>query len=390
MASAHDATGPGRPGGSAGLSAGRAWGLGLMAAGGVVGGLLVLWLLVAAIGGGLNAGGAVLGLVLVAVLALPLVGGGYYLSRRSKVEDVDAARFEARRRLLEGDALFRQQAAADLRGLAQRLTETPAERSATQRLRGLADAAERAPRDETAWYEADPLADADLPTLRRYEDALQAQSDRLADLVSRAAHGDAAGGTELPVALDRWERAFRQREALLVRGRRGPAVDPDALLRARTPGRGVAALNALKLGDAVTVDFEDYLVSGLLSYFAEGRTWHLFVLRDGDAERWLWGAPGGLTWAVLDPLPAPPPPGAASVEVEGAALALAESGTATVDVATVAGAEQGLPLEYWRYSGPDRQMAWVERWPREVRAAAGREALPDTIDVWPRTAEASD
>src|SRR3954453_15296419 len=113
MASARDATGAGKAGGAAGLSAGRAWGLGLMAVGGVVGGLLVLWLLVSAASGDLRGGGAGLGLVLVAVLALPLVGGGYFLLRRSQVEDVDAARFEARRRLLEGDRLFRQQAAAD-------------------------------------------------------------------------------------------------------------------------------------------------------------------------------------------------------------------------------------------------------------------------------------
>jgi hypothetical protein len=332
----------------------------------------------------------VLGLILVVVLALPLLGGGYFLWRRAAVEEHADVRFEARRRLLEGDRLFRQQAAADLRTFADRLPESPEARGVAERLRDLAQQVERIRRDEAAWYESDPVADQDLPTLRRYEDTLQAESDRLAELVSRTRQGDAAALPDFQVALDRWERALRQREALLLRGRRGPAVDPGELLRARTPTRGAEALRALKLGDAVTMDFEDYLVHGILTYFAQGRTWHLFVLRSGSAERWLWSAPGGLTWAVLDPLATPPAPRAPTVEAEGATLALAESGTATVDLSTVAGAEQGVAVDYWRYGGPDRQMAWVERWPREVRSGAGRETLPDTIDVWPQAAPASD
>jgi hypothetical protein len=340
----------------------------------------VLWLLVTAASGDLRGGGFVLGLVLVAVLALPLLGVGYYLWQRSGVEERASSRFEARRRLYESDRLFRQQAAADLRGLAERLRGQP---TTADRLRAIAASVEGARRDEAAWYEADPLSDDDLPALRRYEDALQAEMDRLSDLAVRALQGEAGAAEALPAALDRWERAYRQREALLLRGRRGPAVDPGALLRSGTPTRGTAALNALALGDAVTVDFEDYLVQSVLSYFAEGRTWHLYLLRSGSAERWLWGSAGGLAWAVLDPLAAPPAPGSSTVEIEGATLTLAESGSATVDITTPAGAEQGVAVDYWRYSGPDKRMVWVERWPREVRAGAGRETLPDTIDVWP-------
>jgi hypothetical protein len=163
-------------------------------------------------------------------------------------------------------------------------------------------------------------------------------------------------------------------------------VAPEALLRARTPSRGAEALRALALGDAVTVDFEDYLVQGVISYFAEGRTWRVFVLRDGDAERWLWSDPGGLTWAVLEPLPAPPAVGAAALELGGVSLNLANSGRATADLATVAGAERGIAVEYWRYRGPDKAVGWAERWPNELRAGVGREAIPDNISVWPRTA----
>jgi hypothetical protein len=355
-----------------------------MAIGAVVGGLLILWTLATAASGELRAGGVVFALILVAVLALPPLGVGYYLLRRSTVEERDSGRFEARRKLLEGDRLFRQQAAADLRRLAERLSAQPA---AAERLRTLAATVEDVRRDETAWYEADPLADEDLPTLRRYEDTLQAETDRLSDLAVRTLQGEAGAAEALPASVDRWERTFRQREALLLRGRRGPAVAPEALLRARTPTRGAAALNALTLGDAVTVDFEDFLVQGVLSYFAEGRTWHLYLLRSGDAERWLWGSPGGLTWAVLDPLPNAPTPGAPSVPFEDATHSLAESGSATVDLTTTAGAERGLAVQYWRYSGPDRRMVWVEQWPREVRAGAGHETLPDTIDVWPHAAD---
>src|SRR5581483_2435756 len=108
------ASGTGGRGASVGaLGTVRAWGLGLMGLGGVIGGLLVLWLLVTAASGDLRGGGFVLGLVLVAVLALPLVGAGYYLLQRGGAEEQASSRFEARRRLFEGDQLFRQQAAAD-------------------------------------------------------------------------------------------------------------------------------------------------------------------------------------------------------------------------------------------------------------------------------------
>ena len=272
----------------------------------------------------------------------------------------------------------------------------PALEPVTERLRAVAQRVADAHRDEAAWYESNPVADADLPTLQRYEDALQADRDRLADLVARAG-APGADAEALQVALDGWERTYSQREALLLRGRRGPAVAPEALLRARTPSRGAAALDALVLGDAATVDFEDYLVQGVLSYFAGGRTWRLFVLRDGDAERWLWGAPGGLTWAVLEPLPAPVSEAAAfaagnppaTFTVEDEALPLVERGSATVDLTTVAGAERGIAVDYWRYAGSDRRVAWVERWPNEVRAGVGRETFPDSIAVWPQSAPAA-
>ncbi len=393
------------------MSASRAWGWGLIALGGAIGLLLLLWMAV----GGLRAGGFVLGLVLIAVIALPLLGGGYFLLQRGRVEEREEAVFEADRRVLEGDRLFRQQAAADLRQLADRLAAAGAAGAAAKggapggvagptaadfqpvvdRLRALAQRAAETRRDEAAWYESSPLTDADRPILQRYEDELQAERGRLADLVARAG-GPGAGADALLAAVDRWERTYGQREALLLRGRRGPAVAPEALLRARAPTRGAAALNALALGDAVTADFEDYLVHGVLSYFASGRTWHLFVLRDGDVERWLWGAPGGLTWAVLEPLAAPPDAAAFAAgsapptfPMEDVALSLAESGSATVDLATVAGAERGIAVDYWRYAGSDRRMAWVERWPNEVRAGVGRETYPDSIAVWPHAAPAA-
>jgi hypothetical protein len=262
------------------------------------------------------------------------------------------------------------------------------------RLRALADRVSAPRADEAAWYESSPLADADLPTLQRYEDQLEAEREQLAVLASRP---DTADAPMLQTAIDRWEQTYGQREALLLRGRGGPTVSPDALLRAGTPSRGAEALRALTVGDAATIDFEDYLVQGALSYFASGRTWSLFILRDGPVERWLWGSPGGLTWAVLEPLPAPIPQAAvfdsakppATFEMEGEALPLAEHGSATVDLTTAAGAQRGIPVEYWRYAGSDRRMAWVERWPNEVRAGLGRETYPDSIAVWPHATAAS-
>src|SRR5438270_7758760 len=103
------------------MSAGRAWGYGLMGLGATVGALFVVWFIVNAAGGNLRAGGVVLWLVLVAVTALPLLAGGYYLLRQSEAEGRASVQFEARRRVFEGDRLFREQAAADLRDLAGRL-----------------------------------------------------------------------------------------------------------------------------------------------------------------------------------------------------------------------------------------------------------------------------
>ena len=55
----------------------------------------------------------------------------------------------------------------------------------------------------------------------------------------------------------------------------------------------------------------------------------------------------------------------------------------------VGAAERGIAVDYWRYAGSDRRMAWVERWPNEVRAGVGRETYPDSIAVWPQTAPAA-
>jgi len=100
---------------------------------------------------------------------------------------------------------------------------------------------------------------------------------------------------------------------------------------------------------------------------------------------------------VLEPLPAPVPEAAAfaagsppaTFTMEDEALPLVEHGSATVDVTTVAGAERGIAVDYWRYAGSDRRVAWVERWPNEVRAGVGRETYPDSIAVWPQTAPAT-
>ena len=80
------------------MSGNRALGLGLVAAGGVLGGIFLLWLLVSLAGGQPGPGGAVLGLLLAAVLGLPLAGGGLYVLSRGQQEASAATNLQTQRR----------------------------------------------------------------------------------------------------------------------------------------------------------------------------------------------------------------------------------------------------------------------------------------------------
>jgi Domain of unknown function (DUF4178) len=132
-------------------------------------------------------------------------------------------------------------------------------------------------------------------------------------------------------AIEHLERALDQRTDLLVRGHEAPIVAPAALLRAPDPGRAVAAIQAVAVGDAVSHGGVHYLVEGVATPFADGQTWklaHLVPSTAGATDRWLAVAPGGLEIGWLESI-VPPLPGARQLPVQGSSLPLDATRTAT-------------------------------------------------------------
>ena len=62
-------------------------------------------------------------------------------------------------------------------------------------------------------------------------------------------------------------------------------MEPAVLLRAGEPRRGAAALEQLKLGDAITHEGIDYVVDALADYFREGERWKLAIGRPRGETR---------------------------------------------------------------------------------------------------------
>src|SRR5207302_1753007 len=111
------------------------------------------------------------------------------------------------------------------------------------------------------------------------------------------------------------------------------------------PTHGAEALAALKLKDAVSYEGDDYVVEASATYFVSGRTWRIHTLRAEASERYIYVGPGGLTLALLEPIPPPDAPGAASLSTPLGACALAEQGTATATVVGAAGRGDGVAVD---------------------------------------------
>src|SRR5581483_301133 len=365
---------------------GRALAYGLIALGAGLALLVLLWLLVNAAGGQLRAGGLVLGLLILFVLGGPPLGAGLYLLSRSGQEEQATATFERQRRVIDADRLLRAELARTFTQQAERLarlSEPSMARLAT-RVRDLAADLEHPGYDQASWYETITLDQDDQDQIRRYDDLLVEEQRRAEQALRGLEAGRAAAADELEQALDRWERQFRGRQDILLRGRRAPGVSAAEVLRARPPSRGGEALAALKLRDAVSFDGDDYVVEASATYFVSGRTWHIHTLRAEQQERYLYVGPGGVTLAVLEPIAAPAAPGAPSLTTPLGACALAEQGTATAAVEGAVGRGEGVAVDYWRYTCDDARLAWVERWTDDApRAFAGASASPAAFEVWP-------
>ncbi|MBI3973193.1 MAG: DUF4178 domain-containing protein [Chloroflexi bacterium] len=359
-------------------SPGRTLGFGLILAGGIIGALVVLWLLANAAGGQLRAGGLVLGLAVGAVLALPLLIAGAYLLRRSELEAQETSEFVERSRILDADRLVRGELTRELGQQRERLetlrlqAPDPALVEAATRLQALRNGVEQpAYAAEPAWYSAVRLTEPDLAAVRNYDDLVLDQARQIDRTLAEVERGSQQP-TGLLDAIARLEASWAERNDLLLRGRR--AVRAAELLASGelgTPGLNPAEL---KLGDAATLDGEDYLVQARLSYFAGDRTWTMLRLVQPRHERWLLAgpAPGVLSWLE------PTEPGAV------ARFAEVEAGTATVTVETPKRTESGIFVEYRRLQSPTGDIAWLERWPDHQRAYQGRAIRPEELELWPR------
>ena len=361
----------------------RALGLALIAAGAVLGGVMLLWVLVMLGDGRMTPGGAVFGLFLVAVLGLPLIGGGLYVLSRGKREAVEAAEFSAQRRTLEADRLFRAEQARELGQLARRVDAVGGAEAGlvANRLRDLVHDLENPSYDSAAWYEAVEIGRADHDLLRRYDDLLTDGVRLIAEQVGRLEQ-DQAAMPELRRTIQAWERDHARRSDLL-RGRRGSSVAPTDVLGAEAGRSSTEVLTALKPGDALSRDGIDYLVETSVSYFAGGRTSWLHRLVAEQAEGWLYLGPGGLNLAWLTPTEVALDPGAPSFVHEGASCRLEESGLADARVRSRGGQEAGGSVSTWRYVCDDGHLLWVERWPDRTRAYSGRPISPGDLEIWP-------
>lgn len=365
------------------MGQGRGLGFGLIGLGVILALLVISWLATTAE----NAGGVVLGLVLGAFLALPPIGAGLLVLNKSKQDDVETREFVGRRRVLEQDRLFRSQIAAEAAQQAGRLEALargePRLTRAAARLAQVADGLEAPGYDQAAWYEAVKLADQDVAALEQYDTLVSERLRRVSGQVDTLELGERQDPAEVLRTVQAWERDLDQRTELL-RGERAPSVAPSELLRAGEPARGGDAIAALVRGDAVTYEEGDYVVELSVAYFASGRSWKLHRLRGAEVEeRWLYVAPGALSFALLRPVPPAGTETAPQVQVDGTAYRLEDQGAAGVTVDSASGVQDGIAVDYRHYEAPSGELYWHERWPDGPRAYQGAPIKPRLLEVWP-------
>ncbi len=335
------------------VSGGRALGTGLLSGAGVLALLVLVWLAVS----GASSGGIVLGLILLAVLAGPLAFAGWYVLSRQPAEQRAAELFSIQRSVLDADRAFRREIGSALRSLAER-PELPA-----ARMLELA-------RDLEAPVSVEDMVQLDAPmteTLRRYDDLVWQRVRRMRD-------GVAPG--EADAVLAELRHALEQREDLLLRGRQVSPVEAGAILRSERPATNTANITQVDVGWAVSRGADDYVVEGVASYFAEGRTWRLAHLVPTSSEPkpcWLYVGPAATELALL---------GETSVPA-AAELPLVSSGSAVADVSGGLGTAQGVLVDYQRHAAGEK-LAFVEQWPNgDVRAYVGQTISAGDIELWP-------
>ena len=399
--------GEGRPTGhspSAGLptSTGGALGTGLLILGAALGALILLWLLFTMLNGEISVRGLLFSLIFAVPLVGALMGTGWYLRRRGVAEQTEASVYSARQAVLDNDRVVRrelarelEQRAASLERAAEALPapEAGTAREVAGRLRDVMQDVQAPGYDASTWLEqtASRMDASQLQAVRRYDDLVLEESRRL--------EATGAGLGRDPQAAQRLEsettllaQHVREREALLGRAERGSGMAPQEILAAgAAPRRRLSTPLELGLEDAVTYQLDDYVVRGIISYFAGAREWRTYQLHDGKQERWLEvrGNGADVGWFELQPSsPAEGADGAEGAEgAEEADGAPAEAGSATAGIESAAGHRDGVFVEYRRYLRPDGSRRVVERWPDGMRVLDGRTISRDDLDLWTKPAE---
>jgi hypothetical protein len=366
----------------------RPLGLGLVALGATLAGILVLWLVVQLAAGVLSPGGAVLGLLLAAVIGLPLAGAGWLVLSRGRQELAEAETFQAQRRTFEADRLFRADQARELEQLGRRLeVASGASSRLATRLRDLAEDLRRPGYDQSAWYEAVELGAADRQALDRYDGLLSGSLAAIRAGAERVERGDSVGD-ELEQAVGDYERDLRRRSELL-RGRRAPAVRPADLATAEPALGSRETLRALKPSDALDYGGESYLLETSISYFSAGQTWLLHRAVAEREEAWLLVSPGAqeLGWLRAEP---DGPSAAGDAARDGCSER--ESFRADALVTTRAGEQSRGVAAVRLLACGDDEVVWEERWEDEGRQRSyrGTRIRPSALEVYPSALDADE
>lgn len=276
---------------------------------------------------------------------------------------------------------------------ANRLSELPAIEAPVVRLNSLADELRTASYGYAGWFDAATIDEAELDAIYRHDFSLSRGVDWVADLVASLSSAFAASdadavqriSADLNATIDRLAAQVVRRREIVLEAKKTPVVPPRQFLTtSQRPARPDSRLPELRLGDAVSYQGTDYVVTGRVKYTRADTMWWAFLLQNGE-ERWLWSLDDGKRVFLATPVPVPEDLGSgSSVDWQGEELNLVESDYATADVEGETGRQRGLSVEYQRFESPTGRVLWLERWGDEESSYLGDPAAVDEIEVWQR------
>lgn len=380
-----------------GPTRGSALGTSLLALGAALLALALLWEVSLVARGVWPITTLIFGLGLTVVLTAPLIGAGWYLRGRGVQEATEASQFGERRAVLDADAALRREV---VREIDQQLQDAraalpmlpqPAAASLEQTARllaGVRDDLALPGYSSTTWMDSGAgLRPEQIATVRRYDDLVVAQARRLGEIAGRL-RADPAAVDSLARGAQLLAEHVAEREALLGRGQEAPAMRPQEMLDAGVvPRRRLEDPVRLALEDAVSYEGIDYVVRGVLDYFAGGRRWRSYQLHDGKEERWLEvrGNGSDLFWfqRVTDgDLPAST---GDSITWNTTDYRLDDQGAASISLETAAGRQDGALVEFRRYRA-GIELYVTERWPDGPRVLTGSPLARENLDLWTKPA----